>query len=259
MHLNKPDFKPDFVPPQYLCDTLKISHFFQKFDDFIEGPEFSAEELYVCIMYDGEDRIDLIHDIHIALLWIFLDEFDNNNQYEQPSNNGTLFYLLKNVQDGFVEHHIRIFWPELYMALTQTPDFEDIFPENIISIVKEICELGVDKYNSLEPAKKYQALSFLMEAIYELSSFRGHLQGLIERQLEKAREKSKILEKMKNEEVELRCLEEKNNQLKTEAKNHEEIKRQLSRVEGLKKDQEILNWSQGSAKFLKLNFINLIK
>ena len=107
-------------------------------------------------------------------------------------------------------------------------------------IIKEICELGVEKYNSLPPIKKFEALTYLVEAIYELSSFKGHLQGLIERQLEKAREKSKLVEKMKNEEVDLRCLEEKTNQLKADVKNHEEIKKKLSRIEGQKKDQEIL-------------------
>jgi hypothetical protein len=78
----KPPPKVEFIPPQFLGDILKISHFFQKFDELIDGPEFSKEELYVCMMYEADDRLELIHDLHIALLYLFLDEYEEKKTYD---------------------------------------------------------------------------------------------------------------------------------------------------------------------------------
>jgi hypothetical protein len=99
--------------------------------------------------------------------------------------------MLRNTHEGFTDAHIRIFWPELYVAITELECFEDFFPENVLLAIRELAELGVTGYNKIDPYKKLMALSWLIEAVYDLSVFRTHLQSLVEKQAEKSRNKSK--------------------------------------------------------------------
>jgi len=247
----KPPAKTDFIPPQFLGDILKISHFFEKFDELIDGPEFSKEELYVAIMYEGEERMELIHDIHIALLYLFLDEFEENKKYDNPkeSNQGQLLYLLRNANEGFCEAHVRIFWPELFLCLTEVSEYEYFFPEETLAIVKDITTVGVVGYNKIEPVNKLNALSWLIEAVYELNSFRTHLQGLVEKQVEKSRAKGKLIEEIKKIEIELKVIREKADAQTLKVRTEEEIKKSLSRIEGQKRDKEINDMKTELYKF----------
>ena len=69
--------KPSGYPDHLLGTAMKVWAFFRRFDEFIHGPEFSVDELVACLMYSGTEIQDLIHDLHIAMLYLFIDEFES--------------------------------------------------------------------------------------------------------------------------------------------------------------------------------------
>lgn len=77
-------------------------------------------------MYDGGQVVDLIQDIHIALLYLFIDEYEKNSKFELPRDTGKVFYLLRNCKGEFFEAHFRAFWPELMLGLSTMPEFDHI-------------------------------------------------------------------------------------------------------------------------------------
>ena len=47
-------FKPHWmIPKETMSDLIKVQMFFQYFDGILEGPEFSIEELYSTLFYQG--------------------------------------------------------------------------------------------------------------------------------------------------------------------------------------------------------------
>lgn len=64
-------------PDNLLGTAMKVWAFFRRFDEFIHGPEFSVDELIACLNYSGPQVQDLIHDLHIAMLYLFIDEFES--------------------------------------------------------------------------------------------------------------------------------------------------------------------------------------
>ena len=70
--------------------------------------------------------MDLVNDIHIALVYLFIDEYEEGKEFELPRETGNIFYLLRNVKGEFFETHIRVFWPELLRNLAEMPEFQHI-------------------------------------------------------------------------------------------------------------------------------------
>ena len=82
-------------------------------------------------------------------------------------------------------------------------------------------------------------MTWLIEAVYELSAFRTHLSTLLEKQVEKSRQKSKLIEDIKKQDMEMKILKEDTDAHENKVKTEEEIKKNLSRIEGQKKDKDI--------------------
>lgn len=175
---------------------LKITSFFKRFDELLQGPEFTKEELNAAVLYSGTDTIDLLNDIHIALLYVFIDEFEEGSRFEYAKDYGLIFYLIKHLKDDFLTLHFRVFWPEVMMSLTEFPDFKDMFTDEMRDIFREIAEAGVSGYNFIDPLRKLKALNMLVELLHELHLFRNSLGGLFEKQNELTKEKTKILTEM---------------------------------------------------------------
>ena len=175
---------------------LKITSFFQRFDELLQGPAFTNEELNAAITYCGPESIDLLNDIHIALLYVFIDEFEEGSRFEYAKDYGLIFYLIKHLKDDFLTLHFRIFWPEVMVSLSEFPDFKDIFTEEMRDIFREIAEAGVSGYNFIDPLRKLKAINILIELLHELHLFRNSLGGLFEKQNELSKEKARILTEM---------------------------------------------------------------
>lgn len=77
-------------------------------------------------MFDGGQLLDLVQDVHIALLYLFIDEYEKNSKFELPRDTGKIFFLLRNCKGEFFEAHFRAFWPELLTGLSEMPEFEHI-------------------------------------------------------------------------------------------------------------------------------------
>jgi hypothetical protein len=76
--------------------------------------------------YSGPESLDLINDIHIALLYVFIDEFEEGSKFETSKDYGLIFYLIKHLKDDFLELHFRAFWPELLISLVEFPEYEEM-------------------------------------------------------------------------------------------------------------------------------------
>ena len=49
----------------------------------------------------GDEHIHLIHDIHISLLYLFIDEYEEGSKFDIPRENGNIFYIVKNLKEDF--------------------------------------------------------------------------------------------------------------------------------------------------------------
>lgn len=128
-----------WVDTTHMKYIMKTCTFFSRFDELLQGPSFDKYELEAAIVYCNDDKyIDLIHDIHIALLYVFIDEFEEGNRFEYAKEYGLVYYLIKHLKDDFLELHFRIFWPELLYSLATFPDFSEMLNPEIISIFGEI-------------------------------------------------------------------------------------------------------------------------
>ena len=203
----KPEPKVEFIPAEYLGDIVKITHFFKKFDQLIEGPNFEKEELYSAIVYDDEKRMDFLHDCHIAQQLLFVHEFSCNQKYVHPRGDvpeAELFYQLSNSVEKYTDTHMRVIWPEIYASIPKVTDFEGFFPENILAIINEISDKGVAEYSTITVPKKIEALKWLVEAVYEQKIFRNHQTDIILTQKQICGHKSKLNDDIGNAEQELR-------------------------------------------------------
>lgn len=171
---------------------LKTTSFFDRFEELLQGPSFSKEELNAAIIYSGPDCLDLVHDIHIALLYVFIDEFEEGSRFEYAKDYGLIFYLIKHLKDDFLELHFRVFWPEVLYSLVDFPEYEEMFNAEIRDIFREIAEAGVAGYNYIDPLRKLKAINHLIEMMHELQLFRNSLGGLFDKQNELGKEKTKV-------------------------------------------------------------------
>ena len=64
--------------------------------------------------------------------------------------------------------------------------------EETKDIFNEISKFGVMGYNCIQPIRKLKALSALIEIVYELSSFKENVSGLLEKQAEMGKKKSEV-------------------------------------------------------------------
>lgn len=46
--------------------------FFNYFNDILEGPEFDLEELYAALIYEGDEHNQLLYDINISIIKLFI-------------------------------------------------------------------------------------------------------------------------------------------------------------------------------------------
>lgn len=137
-----------------------------------------------------------MHDIHIALLYVFIDEFEEGSKFEYAKDYGQIFYLIKNLKDDFLELHFRIFWPEVMVSLADFPDYQDMFSEESRSVFREIAEAGIAGYNYIDPLRKLKAINQLIEMMHELQLFRQNLSSLCDKQSELSKDKMKLQNEM---------------------------------------------------------------
>lgn len=79
-------------PDQLLSPVMKVWAFFRHFDEFIHGPEFSVDEVIACLQHSGPEVLDLIHDLHIALLYLFIDEFESVDKSDANRHKRTVCF-----------------------------------------------------------------------------------------------------------------------------------------------------------------------
>lgn len=129
---NKPVYNklPTPVPPTpwdplIVGPAMKVWAFFRRFDEFIHGPEFSFDELYACLVESSNRHLELIHDIHIALVMIILDEFDSVDKNDGDRHLRNMMYLLVSCREDFVMHHIRCCWMEALVDVARSKKFRE--------------------------------------------------------------------------------------------------------------------------------------
>jgi len=59
-------------------------------------------------------------------LTLFIDEFNEKKKFENPRDDGMVFYLLSYLKEDFRETHIRLFWPELLVGIGQMNEYQYI-------------------------------------------------------------------------------------------------------------------------------------
>ena len=111
--------------PLIVGPAMKVWAFFRRFDEFIHGPEFSFDELYACLVEASDRHLDLIHDVHIALVMVILDEFDSVDKNDADRHLRNVMYLLASCREDFVMQHIRCCWMEVLVDVARCKKFRE--------------------------------------------------------------------------------------------------------------------------------------
>lgn len=104
---------------------MKVWAFFRRFDEFIHGPEFSIDELYTCIVESSGLHLALIHDIHVALVMIVLDEYDSVEKSDTERHSRLSMYLLTSCKEDFIMQHIGCCWMEVLVDVSKSKKIGD--------------------------------------------------------------------------------------------------------------------------------------
>ena len=140
------------IPEEHLGDVLEIYTFFQYFDPILDGPIFELGELWACFYYQGDKFLDLIHDMHLVLINLWVKSLFNSRQiFEtyQGTNGHSLFLMIYNIyfKEKFRTLVIRTIWPALLRELIEIYPSYCNNPNELLAVLKVI---DINNYNKLE-------------------------------------------------------------------------------------------------------------
>ncbi len=187
------------IPSEHLGDVLEIFAFFDYFYEILEGPVFELEELWSCFEYQGPKFLDLIHDIHLAIVQLFIKSFSQDKQkFDSLANDkGYSWFLMFDLiyfKDKIKNQVIRMIWPQLLVEIVRVFDKEKLFTNEVNSILAEV---DISTYNYLHVKDKIRVLLILCNLVNELNEARNVHQAKNENVLELTKRKKEITTEIK--------------------------------------------------------------
>lgn len=187
------------IPSEHLGDVLEIFAFFDYFYEILEGPVFELEELWSCFEYQGPKFLDLIHDIHLAIIQLFMKSFSQDKaKFDSLANDKgySWFLMLDQIyfKDKIKNQVIRMIWPQLLVEIVRVFDKEKLYITEVQSILSEI---DISNYNYLHIKDKIRVLLVLCNLVNELNEVRNVHQAKNENVLELTKRKKEITTEIK--------------------------------------------------------------
>ena len=188
------------IPEEYLGDVLEIYTFFQYFDPILDGPIFEMEELWACFYYQGDKFLDLIQDIHLVLINLWVKSLFHSRQLfdnYQTDKGHSLFLMIYNIyfKEKFRTLTVRAIWPALMKELIE------VYP-SYCSNHKELTTLlsvtDINNYNRLSVHHKIELLLFLTKVSGELQVFKNEHQNKSDKVQELTKKKVEVFNKLKD-------------------------------------------------------------
>lgn len=142
-------FEHRFIPPQQLGKILEIYSYFLYFDELLEGPEFELEELWACFQYNGNDFLELVHDLHTVIIYVFLENLKTNVQkfeYFSQQQGSSIFFIIyqMSINKSLRKLLLGLIWPDLASEIIQIFNSKVKQKEEVLKILKD---LDILKYN----------------------------------------------------------------------------------------------------------------
>lgn len=222
--------KHEFIPEEYLGDLLEIYTFYKYFDDLLDGPIFEIEELWACIFYKGDKYLDLVQDMHMIIINMFLENLETNKmRYESlaQKKNYSLLLMFHSgyLKEKFKEMLLTVNWPDFLREILYVYKHKVNNWEEVVEILETIT---ISSYNKLTMKNKIKVFLALIKVAEELTTFKSFHSSKSERAqelLKKKGETQRLIIDIKHQKIEF---EEKFKESEIllenlEKKKHEEL------------------------------------
>ena len=188
----------DLIPQEHLGNVLEIYTFFQYFDSVLDGPIFDIEELWTSFFYSGPDFLELIHDMHLAIVNLWIKSlFTNRTAFEtyQTKNGHSIFLMIYAIyfKEKFRNLVMRVIWPDLVSELAKIHGSETEKEE----ISRILGGTTINNYNAMSTGDKIKVMLFLMRVSGRLSVLKELHQTKSDRMQELTKKKVSLFNKLK--------------------------------------------------------------
>lgn len=219
-----------FIPKEHLGDLLEIFTFYKYFDDLLDGPIFEIEELWACIYYNGDKYLDLVQDMHMIIINMFLENLETNKMRYESLAQKQNYSLLLMFQSGYLKDKFK----EMVLTVNWTDFLREILViyknkvQNWEEVVNILETITISTYNKLTVEKKIKIFISLIKVAEELSTFKNFHSSKSERAQELLKKKGETLRliiDLKSQKVEIEAkFKESENALEIlEKKKNEEL------------------------------------
>ena len=199
--------KHEFIPEEYLGDLLEIYTFYKYFDDLLDGPIFEIEELWACIFYKGDKYLDLVQDMHMIIINMFLENLETNKmRYESlaQKKNYSLLLMFHSgyLKEKFKEMLLTVNWPDFLREILYVYKHKVNNWEEVVEILETIT---ISSYNKLTMKNKIKVFLALIKVAEELTTFKSFHSSKSERAqelLKKKGETQRLIIDIKHQKIE---------------------------------------------------------
>eukprot|EP01016_Furgasonia_blochmanni_P032111 TRINITY_DN3313_c0_g2_i3.p1 TRINITY_DN3313_c0_g2~~TRINITY_DN3313_c0_g2_i3.p1 ORF type:complete len:252 (+),score=46.26 TRINITY_DN3313_c0_g2_i3:251-1006(+) len=198
----RPELQKCIIPPNVLGSVLQAWNFFVSFDDYLTSPEFTKEELYAALMYNGDKQLDFIDEIHESLVNVLMEESNRKVKLESQKDceDNPYMYLMRTLPDHIKEKLSPQLWTENLCECIRALGYD----ENLSETNKRNLELFQNatktNYNKIDVHIKLKILTTIIDLIYETDVFHDWLSERQDSYLNLLKDKTDLQQALKEEE-----------------------------------------------------------
>ena len=184
----------DYIPKEHLGNLLEIYTFYKYFDDLLDGPIFELEELWSCIFYNGDNYLDLVQDMHMIIINMFLENLDTNKMRYESLAQKKSFSLLLMFYSGYLKDNLKemiltVNWPDFFREILYVYKYKVANWEEVVQILESIT---VSSYNNTLIENKIKIFLALIKVAEELNTFKNFHSSKSERAQDLMKKKGEI-------------------------------------------------------------------
>jgi hypothetical protein len=205
--LHKPSGNKTSIPEEHFNRVIKIWDFINTYKEQIHISFFSPELLYNSLLFNKDEELTIINEIHISLLLIFLEELDTIELTDLVEYKDLL--LLKIAIEGISSKRILLnkTWTEVLRIIATCPMYELMETAVVKDVSTRLKYITPSIYNTLTFDEKIGMLEFLVNTAVSTEFIKDIIKEHINMRNELNKEKSGLTLELKELESRKRELE----------------------------------------------------
>jgi hypothetical protein len=206
---NKPMGRKGAIPVEHFNKIIKIWDFINTYKKDINISFFTPEQLYESLQFNLDEELNLINEIHISLLYIFLEELDTID-FAEFTNENELLLLKVAIQENPSKRLIlNKTWTEVLRIITSCSIYDLMLTPVVKDISSRLKYITSSMYNTLSYDEKIAMLEYLVNTAISTEFIKDIIKEHINSRNELNKEKSGLTLELKEMESRKRELERK--------------------------------------------------